>query len=193
MMTAFASTPLNKWTSNHPFPILSSIQHRMKRPKSSPTPASICSTPTPRRAAPTSLGLKPMLLRLTLALRRLGLPRLSPCQRKDGRVMMLGFFCVGSCDHESVLTWVFDPTKTIAQWNGAFSRVADRLLKVLDLIVKDDGNNNFVEGSQGKNNAYLFSPIPLTHLPWKLPRALPKILMLPKRQIVSLTMKMSKQ
>jgi hypothetical protein len=28
---------------------------------------------------------------------------------------------------------------------------------VLDLIVKDDDNNNFVEGSRGKNNADLFS------------------------------------
>jgi hypothetical protein len=32
----------------------------------------------------------------------------------------------------------------------AFSRVADRLLKVLDLIVEDDGDNNLVESQRGK-------------------------------------------
>jgi hypothetical protein len=58
------------------------------------------------------------------------------------------------------------------------------------LIVKDDGNSNFVEGSWGKNNADLFSdPVDAP----ALPRALPKILMLPKRWIASLMMKMSKQ
>ena len=31
-----------------------------------------------------------------------------------------------------------------------FSRVADRLLKVLDLIVKDGGDNNLVESERGK-------------------------------------------
>ena len=31
-----------------------------------------------------------------------------------------------------------------------FSRVADRLLKVLDLIVEDDGGNDFVEDDRGK-------------------------------------------
>jgi hypothetical protein len=31
----------------------------------------------------------------------------------------------------------------------AFSRVADRLLKVLDLIVESDGDNHFVEGDRG--------------------------------------------
>ena len=33
---------------------------------------------------------------------------------------------------------------------GTFSRVADRLLKVLDLIVKDGGDNNLVESERGK-------------------------------------------